>query len=219
MIILPHLPVLSATTTVLLDTLALVLLLTPVLYFFFFRPLIQHINERTANEERLRIINDNAADAIVCANDDDKIYAWNKKAHEIFGYTAEEAKGKPIHSLIVPERHREKAAKGLKLFFKTGTGPVIGKTLELAALRKGGTEFPVELSVAAMNIRGHWHATAIIRDITARKKMEDELKSRLEQFERLNKLMVGRELRMEELKKEIQSLENSLMKLRGTDGR
>jgi len=219
MIILPHSPVLSATTAALLDTSALVLLLSPILYFFLFRPLLGHINERMASEERLSVITDNAADAIICVDDRDKIYIWNKKAYEIFGYTAEEAKGRPVHSLIVPERYREKAGKAYEVFLKTGTGPIIGKIVELSALRKDGSEFPVELSVSAMNVRGHWHSTAIIRDITERKKMEDECRQRIEELQRLNKLMVGRELRMEELKKEIYSLEDRIIKLRGPDER
>jgi HD-GYP domain-containing protein (c-di-GMP phosphodiesterase class II) len=60
------------------------------------------------------------------------------------------------------------------LFGQTGNGPVVNKMFELTAQRRDGTEFPVELSLSAMNVNGEWHATGIIRDITERKEAETE---------------------------------------------
>ena len=70
--------------------------------------------------------------------------------------------GKEIHELIMPERFIKRHQEGFKAFRDTGAGPVVGKTVELAALRKDGNEFPIELSVSAMQIRGEWHATIIL---------------------------------------------------------
>ncbi|NOR59363.1 MAG: PAS domain S-box protein, partial [Methanosarcinales archaeon] len=64
--------------------------------------------------------------------------------------------------------------RGILVFKATGCGPVVGKTLELEAVRKDGTMFPIELSVSAVKIGEEWHATGIVRDITERKQAEDE---------------------------------------------
>jgi len=126
--------------------------------------------------DRNQAIMETANDAIICMKPDGLIHLWNHKAEELFGYTAKEAVGQELHQLIVPERYREKALEGLRQFVQTGAGYVVGKTLELTAWRKDRIEFPIELSISPMNIRGEWHATGIIRDITERKQAEDALR-------------------------------------------
>ena len=187
--------------------------------------LVARIKEQENSEERLResemkyhALTDTAADAIICLKSPDTIYLWNKKAEDMFGYSADEAISKPLHELIVPEIYREKAYAGLREFYQTGRGAVVGKTLELTALRKDGTEFPIELSVSAMNIRGEWHATGIIRDISERKRLENELRDKLDEIERFNKLMVGREIKMGEMKQEMQALKERITELEGRGG-
>lgn len=139
------------------------------------------------SEERFHAVAESAADAIICLKHPDNIYFWNKKAEEMFGYSASEVMGKTFHDLIVPEKYREKAYKALKTFFQTGTGPVVGKVVEVYALRKDGTGFPVELSISAMNIRGKWQTTGIVRDITNRKRIEQELNDAVSQIEKAKK--------------------------------
>ena len=124
------------------------------------------------SEERYRSVAESAADAIICINASGSIYLWNKKAEAMFGYAASDVMGKKIHDLIVPEKYRERAYRGMETFPQTGMGPVVGKTIELTALRNDGTEFPIELTISAMNIRGEWHTSGIIRDITERKRFE-----------------------------------------------
>ncbi|MBI5560058.1 MAG: PAS domain S-box protein [Deltaproteobacteria bacterium] len=158
------------------------------------------------NEERLRTVMESANDAIISLGAPDDIYLWNKKAEEMFGYRAEEAIGKPFHELIVPERYREKARAGLKAFFQSGTGPIVGRHVELSALRRDSTEFPVEISLSAMRIKGQWHATGIIRDITERREAEEALKKQVEELERFKKATIQRELRMKELRTKLERL-------------
>lgn len=167
------------------------------------------------SEERFRAIVSAASDAVICLEPPDNIYLWNSKAEEIFGYTAAEALGKRLHDLIVPERYRKAAREGMAAFFKTGGGNVIGKTREVNAIRKDGAEFPVELSVAAVNLHGEWNSIGIIRDITERKRLEEEARQNLNDVERMNKLMVGRELRMEELRQRARELEEKIKALNG----
>lgn len=164
------------------------------------------------SEERFRALVETAGDAVVAIKPPDTIYVWNRKAEEMFGYSQNEAMEKNMHDLIVPERYREGAARGLERFFKEGTGKVVGGTFEMEAMRKDGTEFPVELSTSAMFIKGVWHSVGIIRDITERKGLEADLREKIEDLERMNRLMVGRELKMEDLRKEIRELRSAIEK-------
>lgn len=160
------------------------------------------------SEERYKVVVDLAYDAIICIDETDSIYLWNKRAEDIFGFTVKEALGKSLHNLIMPEKYRETAKKGLELFVRTGEGPIICKTIELTARKKDGTVFPVELSVSAMKVCGNWHATGIIRDITKRKMAEATIMEQLDYLERFNKATVNREIRMHEI-----MLENEKLKL------
>lgn len=168
-----------------------------------------------ASEERFRALVDSASDAVICLEPPGKIYMWNRKAKELFGFSEEEAMGKAFHDLVVPDGYRQKADKGLEEFFRSGAGEIVGKTLEMTALRKGGEEFPVELSVAAFKIGEAWNTVGIVRDITERKRQGDELKRNLNELERMNKLMVGRELKMEELREEVRALRQRLKEIQG----
>lgn len=171
------------------------------------------VEERTLelkeSEERFRSVSESAPDAIICIKEHGIIYFWNKKAEEIFGYKASEVVNRHIHDVICPERYKEKSGEGFKGFSKTGAGPIVGKTIEIEGLKKDGTEFPVELSISAMNIKGEWHATGIIRDITARKETEKRLTEQMDFLARFHKAAVQREFRIKELKDE-----NKILKAR-----
>ncbi|RKZ37625.1 MAG: hypothetical protein DRQ37_01445 [Gammaproteobacteria bacterium] len=148
----------------------------------------QRVQERTQDleqtagrlqesEERFRSIAASAPNAMLTMDPQGNIGLWNPAAEVLFGYSVEEAVGQSLHDLIVPERYREAFAKGHKVFLETGTGSVVGKTLELWALRRDGTEFPMTLSISALHMDGEWHATGIVRDISERKVAEAELRS------------------------------------------
>jgi PAS domain S-box-containing protein len=124
------------------------------------------------SEEMFRAISTAAQDAMLMLDDAGQIAFWNQSATRIFGYTKEEAVGQEAHSLLAPARYREAHAAGWPWFAKSGQGPVVGKVLELAALRKDGTEFPIEISVSAIQHRGRWQAIGIVRDISERKQQE-----------------------------------------------
>ncbi|MEK6531990.1 MAG: PAS domain S-box protein [Deltaproteobacteria bacterium] len=167
------------------------------------------------SEKRLTAVVESAPDAIIGLRPPGVIYMWNPKAAEMFGFSASEAMGKDMHELIVPEEYRQKARDGLKNFFLTGQGNVVGKTIELNALRADGAVFPVELSVSVIKVEDEWHSLGIIRDITARRRFEEELKKTIDETDRMNRLMVGRELKMEELRNTIRGLEQRIIELQG----
>lgn len=179
----------------------------------------QKVEERTRelkeSATRIHSIVETTKDAMICIAERGNIYLWNKSTEEMFGYSANDAIDKDIHSLIIPERFREKAYTGFNEFSKTGTGPLVGKTIECTAVRKDGAEFPVELSISAMNIKGKWHAVGIMRDITERKKAEEKLKKHLDELERFQRIAVNREFRMKELRDRVEELEGELKKKQG----
>jgi PAS domain S-box-containing protein len=128
------------------------------------------------SEAKFRSVMESAIDAIISGDVSGNIRAWNSAATELFQYTEEEVIGRPIE-LIIPERFRRKHAEGLRRVSEGGQSNVIGKTVELAAVRKDGTEFPVELSLATWFLDEERYFTGIIRDITERKQAEQKFRS------------------------------------------
>lgn len=131
----------------------------------------------TESEEKFRRITATAQDAIILLDQEGRTVYWNPAAERIFGYTADEMQGRDAHALIVPSRYHEDFHRGWAHFIASGEGPVIGKMTELTGLRKDGGEFPVELSVSALQIGGQWHAVGILRDITERKHDEEAIRA------------------------------------------
>ncbi len=121
-------------------------------------------------------------DAVVVADaHTGRIVLWNPAASKIFGYSRSEALGMFVEALI-PEHLRDRHRDGLAHYRRTGTGRYVGSDtpLELPALRKGGEEIRVELSLSAIGPAAHepdggHYALAIIRDVTERKRLEERL--------------------------------------------
>ncbi len=168
------------------------------------------------SEEKFRAITQTATDAILGIDNDGKITVWNEAAHRILGYTEKEALGKDLHNLIVPEKYRKMAYKGMNKFFKTGLGNFLGKTLELTAIKKDGTEFPIELAISKAKSGNVWTATGIIRDISDRKKYEEKLKDKEKRFNDLVKFATVGYYRMDE-NGEILKINPALIKILGYD--
>ncbi|MDP4027832.1 MAG: ATP-binding protein [Gallionella sp.] len=139
----------------------------------------------TDSEEKFRKITGSAQDAIIMMGADQCISFWNTAAERIFGYTAAEATGQDLHALITPTPARAGFAQAYPHFQETGDGPIIGKVRELTALRKGGEEFPAELSVSATRFGGQWHAIGIVRDITGRVQAEAQILATQAELQRL----------------------------------
>lgn len=132
--------------------------------------------ELVDSEEKFRLISTTAQDAIAIIGPDEQIIYWNPAAETIFGYTADEAIGRNLHKLLVPKGYLDAAHSGFSRFRNTNQGKFVGKTFEISALRKSGEEFPIELSISAVRLHNSWHALGIIRDITERKRVEEQLR-------------------------------------------
>jgi PAS domain S-box-containing protein len=143
----------------------------------FFMDITEHKRTEKSvseSEKKFKAISSSAKDAIIMMDYEGNISYWNEAAEKIFGYSVQEALGKELHIFLAPKKYHDAYRRGIPLFKATGCGSVIGKTLELEAVRKDGTWFPIELSVSAVKIEEKWHATGIVRDITQRKKAEQE---------------------------------------------
>lgn len=153
------------------------LLLTVLLAFYFRAQGRHHLEVVRANnalraaEERLRSVVQTANDAIVTANERGTIVFWNATAERILGYTAEEATGRNVVELV-PERFREAHGRGLLRVADSGESRLSGRTVEMLALRRDGSELPVELSLARWKAGGEVFFTAMMRDITERRQAE-----------------------------------------------
>lgn len=123
------------------------------------------------SEERFRAVADTAKDSIISANSRGEIIYFNKGAEKTFGYTASEILNKPI-TILMPNRFHGAHQHGFSRFLANRKPKVIGKTVELTGIRKNGIEFPIELSIANWSVKNDTYFTAIIRDITERKELE-----------------------------------------------
>ncbi len=128
------------------------------------------------SEERFRSVADTAKDAIVSIDSNGEIVFWNTAAENIFGYSADEAVGK-LATLVIPKEFHEAHQQGIDRAIKTGGLRMIGKNLELPGLRKDGSAFPIEISLSTWKVKAGVFFTAIIRDITERKKLEKKLRT------------------------------------------
>ncbi len=127
-----------------------------------------------ASEERFRSVAQSLGDAIISADAGGSIIFWNQAAESIFGHSAVEVLGQPL-ALIMPERFREMHRRGMARHQATGEARVIGQTVELEGLHKDGREFPIELSLSTWQTAEGRFYTGIVRDITLRKKIKEEL--------------------------------------------
>ncbi|MDB5324909.1 MAG: rpfC, partial [Phycisphaerales bacterium] len=126
------------------------------------------------SEQRLAAVVQTALDCVVGMDHEGHVIEWNPAAESTFGYTRAEAIGQEMARLIIPAVFRDRHREGLARYLKTGDGPVLGQRLELAACRKDGTEFPVELSITRVLGDGPPVFTGYLRDISGRKQAEAE---------------------------------------------
>jgi two-component system, chemotaxis family, CheB/CheR fusion protein len=120
-----------------------------------------------------RGILENALDCIITIDSSGHVLEFNPAAERTFGFTRNEAIGKELAELIIPPRMREQHRRGLARYLKTSEGPVIGRRIEIAGLRKDGTEILVELAITAVKVDSKPLFTAYLRDITERKRNEE----------------------------------------------
>jgi PAS domain S-box-containing protein len=138
-----------------------------------------------------RLLLDVALDAIVDMNDSGTITDWNAQAVALFGWSHDEAVGRPLHETIVPPSLRSAHRRGLERFLSTGETSILNKRIEITALHRDGRELPVELAIAVLRGDDGCSFRAFIRDLSERRKAEDErrrLEARMQQTQKLEQL-------------------------------
>lgn len=126
------------------------------------------VEELARTQERTSSILRQSPDAFLCIDEASRITDWNPAAERLFGWTREEASGRELHDLLIPAEHVGAHNAGMARFKTTGTGPVIGKSVELPARHKSGRVFTAEFSIGALQMPDGYLAFAFARDIQER---------------------------------------------------
>jgi PAS domain S-box-containing protein len=135
------------------------------------------------SEERFRSVAQTASEAIISIDSRGNVVFWNEAAASIFGHSADEAIGKPI-TFVMPEHYHAAYQDGIHRLVSTGESHIVGKTVEMAGLRRDGGEFPMELSLSTWKVREETFFTGIVHDITQRKQAADALRKAHDELER-----------------------------------
>lgn len=140
-----------------------------------------------ASEERFRAITESANDAIVSVDDGGCIVSWNAKAETIFGYHADEILGAPLVRLM-PQRHHQLQEARFGARVAARASRLAGQTMELTGRRKDGSEFPLEVSLSRWSTTLGHYLTGMIRDLSARKRLEETTRQQELQLIQANKM-------------------------------
>jgi PAS domain S-box-containing protein len=126
-------------------------------------------------EERTRSVVEHVIDGVITIDDRGTIQTFNPAAERLFGCQAQEAIGRNVN-ILMPDPYRSEHDGYIARYLKSGQANVIGIGREVFGIRRDGSTFPMELSVSEFHFRGRRHFTGIVRDITERKRNEDELR-------------------------------------------
>ncbi|HEY2922170.1 MAG TPA: PAS domain S-box protein, partial [Candidatus Binatia bacterium] len=162
---------------------------TPVHFLSYMRDITDRKRAEGAlreSEMRHRAILESALDCIITIDHQGRIIEFNPAAEKTFGYKRADAIGKRMADLIIPPTLRDRHYRGIAHYLATGEGPVIDKRLEMVAMRADGNEFPIELTVTRIGLDGPPMFTGYIRDITERKRAEEEVRQLKERLEAEN---------------------------------
>ena len=145
-------------------------------------PLQQLEQQLRQSEQRYRCIVDSAFDAIVSIDERNLITEFSRSAEAMFGWTRQQVIGRDLADVIIPPALREGHRRGLERHRAAPDSARLGKRLQLSALRAGGEEFPIELTISRVDDGGVSSFTAVIRDVTAQRAAETEARLLSEQL-------------------------------------
>ena len=157
--------------------------------------LSNHAPEKDRNEELVRLLResearqhavfDTALDALILMDHEGHVTEFNPAAERIFQYSRGEVVGKLMADLIIPPSLRESHRRGLARFNATGEAVILGRRIEISAMRRDGTEFPVELSITRVSREDPAVFAGEIRDLTEQKRLQLEMRKSEDRFRKL----------------------------------
>ncbi len=127
------------------------------------------------SQAQMRAILNASQDAIIGLDDLGRITDWNLRAEMVFGHPQSEILGRPFDSMLIPERFRSAYRETKAQFLATGNGERMNQRIATTALRRDGTEFPVEVAISPLKTGRYYDFIAFITDITERKLAEDRM--------------------------------------------
>jgi PAS domain S-box-containing protein len=136
----------------------------------------QEEQELKQSEARKAAILESALDCIVTIDHEGCITEFNPAAEHTFGYRRVDVMGRHLADIMIPPALREKHRQGFARYLATGEARVLGKRIEMTAVRADGSEFPVELAITRIPLDGPPSFTGYLRDITERKRAEQALR-------------------------------------------
>ncbi len=142
--------------------------------------------ELHAREAEIRSVVENAYDAYISLDEQGLVTAWNRQAEDTFGWPREEAVGRSLDDLIIPEEYRERHRHGMQRFLATRFASAVDQRLELPALRRDGSALTVEVRIRALESNGRTMFSAFLHDITERKQEQAQ-----REYENRHDLLTG----------------------------
>lgn len=154
-------------------------------------------------EKEIRSMARASLDALIMINAAGVVDFWNPAAERLFGYSEKEARGRCVHTLLAAPEDQHLALEKMPEFARSGKGPVIDNVRELQARCRDGAIVDVELSVAAFEMDGKWHAVGVLRDVTERKKTYEALGNALREAEEASRQLSMELLSLSELQQSV----------------
>jgi PAS domain S-box-containing protein len=139
---------------------------------------------RSESEARLKRMVESAHDAVIAIDADGLVTDWNNRASIMFGWPREAAIGRSLSTLIIPEDYRARHEAGLSRVAASDSS-VLDRVVEVPAMRRDGSQFPVELSISSFHAGGRIAFAAFVRDISARRAAEQALQQSEERYRRV----------------------------------
>jgi two-component system, cell cycle sensor histidine kinase and response regulator CckA len=145
------------------------------------------------SEARKGAILDMALDAVLSIDRQGLITEFSRAAETTFGYSRSEALGREIAELIIPPSLRSRHREGLARYLRSGESRILGRRIEMTAMRRDGSEFPVEIAISPVPLAGGPMFTGYIRDLSERRAAEQALRESEEHLRQAQKMeAVGR---------------------------